>query len=142
MKKLLFALMLAVQCLPATACFIEQFPVIENQIRQFYENEVFYTRKDPNYKITDICTPEFIDRLLKANDFDTETYATWLLRSGFQDGQDAPSMVLEVIPGSNNTAVVKWSDMGVEGSTTLSLVDCDGTWKIDNAIVPEGFNPL
>lgn len=32
--------------------------------------------------------------------------------------------------------------MGVEGSTTLSLVDCDGTWKIDNATVPEGFNPL
>lgn len=39
-------------------------------------------------KITDICTADFIQRLEKANGFDSKGYATWLLRSGIQDGDD------------------------------------------------------
>lgn len=121
---------------------IEQFPSVENQIRKFYEAAVFHTSSDKDFKMSDICTADFIRRLRDADDSDVKGYATWLLRSGFQDGQDEPSKVLSVVPGPGNTVIVYWSDLGIKGSTTLSMVKADGQWKIDNATVPEGFNPL
>ena len=122
--------------------FIDQFPIIENRIIQFYENEVFHTSNDHNFKISDICTDGFLKRLQDANEYDSDGYATWLLRSGMQDGDNSPSRVLSVVPSKNNTIIVNWSDMGHKGSTTLNLIESNGSWKIDNATVPEGFNPL
>lgn len=49
---------------------------------------VFDGVKDPNFEISDICTADFIQRLEKANGFDFKGYATWILRSGMQDGDD------------------------------------------------------
>lgn len=40
------------------------------------------------FEITDICTANFIQRLEKANGLDSKDYATWLLRSGMQYGDD------------------------------------------------------
>lgn len=60
--------------------FINQFPTIEAEIKQLYENLVFGTTKNPDFNIADICTAEFIQRLEKANGFDSKCYATWLLR--------------------------------------------------------------
>ena len=122
--------------------FINQFPAIESKIKQLYENLVFDTAKDPNFDITDICTADFIERLEKANDSDCNGYATWLLRSGMQDGDDTPSRVISIAPGVDNTVIVKWSDMGHKGTTTFTLVKSDGEWKINNATVPDGYNPL
>lgn len=122
--------------------FIEEFPIIEHKIRLLYENEVFGNTKDANFKMSDICTAEFLQRLSNANDFDTEGYATWLLRSGMQDGEDSPSRVVSVVPGKDNTVIVHWSDMGYNGSTTFSMVESDGVWKINGATVPDGYNPL
>lgn len=122
--------------------FINQFPEIETKIKQLYENMVFGTAKDPAFKISDICTADFLKRLAAANDYDTEGYATWLLRSGMQDGDDSPSKVLSIVPGKDNTVVVKWIDMGHKGSTTFTLTETDGVWKINDATVPEGYNPL
>ena len=84
----------------------------------------------------------FIERLEKANDSDSKGCATWLLRSGMQDGDDTPSRVISIVPGVDNTAIVNWSDMGHKGSTTFTLVKSDGVWKINSATVPEGYNPL
>ena len=109
---------------------------------QLYENLVFETAKDPNFNIADICTAEFIKRLERANDTETKGYATWLLRSGMQDGDDTTSKVTSIAPGANNTVIVRWSDMGHRGSTTFSMIETDGEWKINNATVPEGYNPL
>lgn len=122
--------------------FINQFPEIEPKIKQLYENLVFATAKDPNFNIADICTAGFIERLEKANDSDSKGYATWLLRSGMQDGDDTPSRVISIVPGVDNTAIVNWSDMGHKGSTTFTLVKSDGEWKINNATVPDGYNTL
>ena len=122
--------------------FINQFSIIENKIRQLYENLVFATVKDSNFNISDICTADFIQRLEEANDFDTKGYATWLLRSGMQDGDGSSSRVISVFPGADNTVIVNWSDMGHRGSTTFSMIETDGGWKISNATVPEGYNPL
>ena len=122
--------------------FIDQFPIIETKIKQLYENVVFDTAKDHVFKIEDICTADFLHRLERANDTDSKGYATWLLRSGMQDGDDTPSRVLSIVPGADNTVVVNWSDMGHKGSTTFTLVESDGGWKIDHATVPEGYNPL
>lgn len=66
--------------------FIGQFPIIESKIKQLYENLVFETAMDSDFKISEICTPDFLQRLEEANDYDTKGYATWLLRSGVQDG--------------------------------------------------------
>lgn len=121
--------------------FIDQFPEIETKIKQLYGNLVFGTAKDPNFNVSDICTADFLKRLAKANDYDTKGYATWLLRSGMQDGDDTPSEVLSVVPGKNHTVIVNWTDMGHKGSTTLTLVESDGEWKINDATVPEGYNP-
>lgn len=122
--------------------FINQFPIIETKIRQLYESFVFGTTTDPDFKIKDICTDDFLRRLESANDMDSKAYATWLLRSGMQDGDDTPSIVTSIIPGADNTVVVNWSDMGHNGQTTFTLIESDGEWKINNATVPEGYNPL
>lgn len=122
--------------------FIKQFPTIEARIRQLYERLVFATAKDPDFKIADICTADFIQRLKKANDYDPDGYATWLLRSGMQDGDDTPSRVLSILPRKDNKVLVNWEDMGHLGSTTFSMTESDGVWKICDATVPKGFNPL
>lgn len=122
--------------------FIKQFPTIEARIRQLYENLVFATAKDPDFKIADICTADFLQRLKKANDYDSDGYATWLLRSGMQDGDDTPSIVLSILPRNDNKVLVNWEDMGHLGSTTFSMTESDGEWKICDATVPKGFNPL
>lgn len=122
--------------------FINQLPEIETKIKQLYENLVFDTAKDPNFDVTDICTAGFIHRLEKANDNDSAGYATWLLRSGMQDGDDTSSRVISIVPGADNTVIVNWSDMGHKGSTTFTLIKTDNGWKINNATVPAGFNPL
>lgn len=122
--------------------FIKQFPSIEARIRQLYENLVFATAKDPDFKIADICTADFIQRLKKANDYDPDGYATWLLRSGMQDGDATPSIVLSILPRKDNKVLVNWEDMGHLGSTTFSMTESDGEWKICDATVPKGFNPL
>lgn len=122
--------------------FIKQFPTIEARIRQLYERLVFATAKDPDFKIADICTADFIQRLKKNNDYDPDGYATWLLRSGMQDGDDTPSIVLSILPRKDNKVLVNWEDMGHLGSTTFSMTESDGEWKICDATVPKGFNPL
>ncbi len=122
--------------------FINQFSEIEPKIKQLYDNLVFATTKDPDFNIADICTADFIERLEKANDSDSKGYATWLLRSGMQDGDDTPSCIISIVPSADNTVIVNWSDMGHKGSTNFTLVKSDGEWKINNATVPEGYNPL
>lgn len=122
--------------------FVEQFPVIESKIKQLYENVVFKNANDPNFDISEICSLDFLRRLRNANEYDTDGYATWLLRSGLQDGDDSISKVSSIVPGANNTVVVSWSDMGHKGSTTFTLTESDGVWKIANATVPEGYKPL
>ncbi len=122
--------------------FINQYPSIEAKIKQLYENLIFETAKDTDFNIADICTSDFIQRLKKANDSDSEGYATWLLRSGVQDGDDTPSKIISIIAGANNTVIVNWSDMGHIGSTTFSMIKTDGKWKINDATVPEGYKPL
>lgn len=122
--------------------FINQFPVIESKIKQLYENLVFDTAKDPDFKIADICTADFLQRLKKANEYDSDGYATWLLRSGMQDGDDSHSRIISIVAGANNTIIVRWSDMGHKGSTTFSMIESDGEWKINDATVPEGYKPL
>lgn len=122
--------------------FIKQFPSIEARIRQLYENLVFATAKDPDFKIADICTADFLQRLKKANDYDPDGYVTWLLRSGMQDGDATPSIVLSILPRKDNKVLVNWEDMGHLGSTTFSMTESDGEWKICDATVPKGFNPL
>lgn len=103
--------------------FIGQFPIIESKIKQLYEKFVFETAKDSDFKISEICTPDFLQRLEKINDYDTKSYATWLLRSGMQDGDDSPSKVTSIIPGKDNTVIVNWSDMGHKGSTTFTMIN-------------------
>ena len=122
--------------------FINQFPVIESKIKQLYENLVFDTAKDPDFKIADICTADFLQRLKKANEYDSDGYATWLLRSGMQDGDDSHSRIISIVASANNTVIVRWSDMGHKGSTTFSMIESDGEWKINDATVPKGYKPL
>ena len=122
--------------------FINQFPSIEEKINNLYENLVFETAKDPDFNIADMCTAGFIQRLEKANDLDSEGYATWLLRSEMQDGDDSLSKIISIVAGPNNTVIVNWSDMGHIGSTTFSMIKSDGEWKINDATVPQGYNPL
>lgn len=122
--------------------FINQFPAVADKITKLYEIYVFSTSKDPCFKISDICTTDFLKRLKRANDSDSKGYATWLLRSGLQDGDDSESKLLSIIPGSDNTVIVHWTDMGHKGSTTFTMTEADGQWKISDATVPDGFNSL
>lgn len=123
--------------------FTAQFPDIEKKIRNLYENGVFRTSASEQSGMwDDICTVGFLRRLWEENDADGGGFATWLLRSGMQDGDDSPSQVLSVVPGADNTVVVRWSDMGHKGSTTFTMTKVDGTWKIADATVPLGFPPL
>lgn len=130
------------QAQTAEASFAESFPSIEAAVRDFYANIVFRTENNPGYRIQEICTDAFLRRLAEANGYDAPGYATWLLRSGMQDGPDLPSEVLSIVPADGNTVIVNWSDMGVKGSTALTLIESGGRWKIDNATVPEGFDSL
>lgn len=113
MKKILLVSLILIQssmmyaqkcCVNESTC-IKQFPIIEGKIMQLYENVVFETAKDPNFKISEICTADFLQRLENANDYDTKGYATWLLRSGMQDGDNSPSKVISIVPGNDNTII-------------------------------------
>lgn len=141
MRKLLIMSMLLVQAL-AMSAQADLFPLVADKIRQLYENEVFGTANDPDFKLSDICTADLLERLEKANDYDTKGYAMWLLRSGMQDGDDSPSKVISIEPGEGNTVIVHWTDMGHKGSTTFKMLYTDGRWKIADATVPPGFPPL
>lgn len=141
MKNFLILFLLLVQAMGMSAQ-IDSFSDVEVKIRQLYENEVFGTVKDPDFKLSDICTADFLERLEKANDYDTKGYAMWLLKSGMQDGDDSPSKVLSIKPGEDDTVIVHWTDMGHKGSTTFKMMYTDGRWKIADATVPPGFPPL
>ncbi len=122
--------------------FLMAFPEIEADIKKFYANVVFETMHDTGYCIADICTAEFLHKLSSANDYNGQGYATWLLRSGEQDGDDTPCRIEAVTAGDNRTITVDYSDMGHDGSTTLTMVLDGGKWKIDNCTVPHGYDPL
>ena len=126
-----------------SSSFIDQFSLIESKIRMLYANKVFATGKNSHFKMEEICTESFLCRLANAYEYDGKGYATWLLRSGLQDSEiEAPSEILNVVPGAHDTVIVYWTDLGVKGSTTFTMVESGGCWKIDNATVPEGFSPL
>lgn len=57
-----------------------------------------------------------------------------------QDGDNTPSEVLSIVPCLDNTVIVNWTDMGHKGSTTFTMVETDGEWKIDDATVPPAYN--
>lgn len=141
MRKLIILSLFLIQALVMSAQ-IDSFSDVAEKIRRLYENEVFGTIKDPDFKLSDICTADFLERLEKANDYDTKGYAMWLLRSGMQDGDDSPSKVISIEPGEGNTVIVHWTDMGHKGSTTFKMLYSDGRWKIADATVPPGFPPL
>lgn len=121
--------------------FSQDFPLIESRVKEFYENVVFGTSGDSAY-LSQFCTHDFISKLERANDYDCEGYATWLLRSGMQDGPEDDSNVLSVSSGDNNTVVVEYNDLGHISSTTLEMIKVDGTWMINGATVPDGYAPL
>ena len=118
----------------------EEFPEIKDKIGKLYENYVFGTAEDANFKLSDICTADFIQRLKNANDYDSDGPAMWLLRSGMQDGDDTPSHVRSIVHGVGNKVAVNWTDMGHRGVTRFTMILTDGQWKIDDATVPEGFS--
>ncbi len=121
--------------------FTADFPEIEKSVREFYAGAVFGENTDSAY-MAQFCTAEFMRQLSDAYDYDSPGYATCLLRSGMQDGDDSPGEVLSVTPGAGNTVVVEYSDMGHKGSTTLEMAEDSGRWKINACTVPEGFDTL
>lgn len=121
--------------------FTADFTEIEKSVREFYAGAVFGENTDSTF-MAQFCTAEFMRKLSDAYDYDSPGYATWLLRSGMQDGDDSPSEVLTVTPGAGNTVVVEYSDMGHKGSTTLDMAEDSGRWKINGCSVPEGFDSL
>lgn len=112
----------------------------KDQIKKEHEEDIEKAFKD---------LPDIVINIRHEKD-DSETekekrdddYATWLLRSGMQDGDDTPSRVLSILPRKDNKVLVNWEDMGHLGSTTFSMTESDGVWKICDATVPKGFNPL
>ena len=87
---------------------------------------------EPDGDITPYCTSAMLERLAKAYDFDGEGYATWLLRSGAQDGDDATEIVA-IDADADNTVIVSYVDMGNPGMTRLHFKEEGGAWKVDDA---------
>ena len=63
-------------------------------------------------------------------------YAVWLLRTGYQDGDDTPDKVTDVHAGNDNTVLVKYRDMGHRGATILRFAETPDGWK---STVPSGL---
>lgn len=103
--------------------------------RDFFNNAVL-AGNDPML-VESYCTAGLCKKLKELNEYDTDDYALWYLRTGEQDG-DGDSSVTEIIPDGTDSLIVKYLDMGHKGSTRLSFVKEDDTWKIASATSPMG----
>ena len=144
--------------------FERALPKIEVKIRQLYENVVFQTANDPDFKITDICTDDFLQRFENASSSDQRAHIKWFLRPDIEENpivevdvklpsggyrreyvpyssidvsEDQPTKVVSVIPGVHNTAIVNWEYKKQKGRTSLAMIQSDGVWKINDNIKPE-----
>ena len=88
-------------------------------IRQFYIKSVF--GGDQEFAIAN-ATPKFIDELRKANDYEDEGLALWIMRSEAQDGDDI-QIVKSITPDDDGWYTVEINDMGNELSVHVYIVD-------------------
>lgn len=79
-------------------------------IREYYERSVF--GGDQEFALAN-STPKLIDELRKANDYDDNSLALWMMRSEAQDGDDVQE-VKSVTPESDSWYAVAINDMGRE----------------------------
>lgn len=102
-------------------------------LRNLYENYVFGNR-DFSRIAHDICSESLLKRLKDAYDYDCEDgdcYAVWLFRTSYQDGPEEESKVNSIVAKDQGWFDVIYSDMGLEGKTSLKLTEHHGKLLID-----------
>ena len=87
---------------------------VKDFLTTLYNNYVF------EYKdfsaIKQHFAPNVLKRLKDGYDYDGEGYAVWLFRTGAQDGPSDVSKVNSIEKDSDGWYVVKYTDMGIEGT--------------------------
>lgn len=67
-----------------------------------------------------------LKRLKQEYDYDGEGYAVWLFRTGAQDGPSNVSKVNDITTEPDGWYVVKYTDMGIEGTCRFLIQLRDG----------------
>lgn len=134
MKKLVIASLLALTSTILLFAQNEKIVVIPSQPIEFlqtlYTSYVFGTNDFEEIK------SHFDNRIIKklkdAYVYDGDGYATWLFRTGCQDGPSDESSVLEIIPQKDNWFQVSYSDMGNKGKTRFKVKKAKGKVVVED----------
>ncbi|MCM1290564.1 MAG: hypothetical protein NC201_06860 [Prevotella sp.] len=116
----------------AKAVFAEQ----EKVARDLYGNVVLGGSNSKSV-ISRYCTSKCMKAMQAANEYDDGGYAVWVLRTEHQDGS-GPSVVTSITPDGENAVLVKYKDMGYNGSTRLLFVKEGDKWKVNGATTAKG----
>lgn len=83
------------------------------------------------------CTPSFIGTLKQRyeDEYDMDGLATWLLRTGEQDGPEDTSSIISVTPAGDDAVIVEYSDHGYKASTRLNFIKDGNEYKVNSADV-------
>lgn len=91
----------------------------EQFLKNLYTDYVFGNK---NFKkIKSHFSKKIIKKLTDSYSYDGKGYATWLFRTGYQDGPSDISSVYEIIPEAQNWFRVTYSDMGHLGVTRFKV---------------------
>ena len=84
------------------------------------------------------CTDRLREQLAAAYDYDCpegeECYATWLFRSGAQDGPSDECRLKTIVKLKHGWYRVKFVDMGIEGSVKIKFVRSNGVLMMDQLV--------
>lgn len=109
----------------------DDMAVVKPFVHNLYENYIF------KYGELDELKVNFNDSIMQylrreyADEYDGDGYATWLLRTGCQDGPEDVSGVDTIIALPDSWYEVRFSDLGNKGSRRLKIVVTDSTPVIE-----------
>lgn len=105
--------------------------LIEKRIRELYTKVVFDGYADIERVAGKFFTPKMMKKLAAAYEYEDGGYAVWELRTDAQDGT-GPSRVTSVTPLGDGWYLVKFLDMGFNGTKKLKAVEKNGTVLFDD----------
>lgn len=104
---------------------------IEKMLRKFYNAAVLDIDRDADYMFTVHCTEKMLKKLAAACDYEDGGYATWVLRTGYQDG-DGDSKVRSITSLGDGWYQVDMLDMGFSCKKKLKVIEQNGSYLIDD----------
>ncbi|WP_300727499.1 hypothetical protein [uncultured Bacteroides sp.] len=113
-------------------------------LQTIYKNYVFFGSKDFSEIAEKVCTPELCrslkeDYLDNYECIDGDCYASWKFRTCSQDGPSDVSEVKKIVEKGDGWFDVYYSDLGIDGLTSIHFVKVNGKPMIDKIKLDKSY---